>query len=227
MLKQIDILTIFPEIFKEVFTSSIMKIAQEKKKVLLKVHNIRAYTRDPHKKVDDRPYGGGPGMVMSIQPLYDTLRGIKRKKKCRTIYLTPDGAVYSQKKATQLVKLDQIILICGHYEGIDERVRERLIDEEMSIGDYVLTGGEVPAMVVTDSLVRLIPGVLGDKDSLKDESFNRNLLDYPHYTRPAVFKGWKVPEVLLSGDHRKIEEWRKKQALQKTTKRRPDILKSN
>lgn len=227
MLKQIDILTIFPEVFKDVFSSSILKIAQEKKKVQLNIHNIREYTLDSHKKVDDRPYGGGPGMVLSVQPLYDTLRSIKRKKNCRVIYLTPDGQVYTQKKAAQLVKVDQIILVCGHYEGIDERVREHLIDEEISIGDYVLTGGEVPAMVITDSLVRLIPGVLGDKDSLKDESFNQNLLDYPHYTRPAVFKGWKVPEVLTSGDHKRIEEWRKKQALQKTKKRRPDILRSN
>ena len=227
MIKLIDILTIFPEMFKEVFQSSIVKIAQEKKKVSIKVRNIRDYTKDLHKKVDDRPYGGGPGMVMSIQPIYDALKALKKKKKSRVVFLSPDGVPYTQKKAQQLLKYDQVILLCGHYEGIDERIREHLVDEEISIGDYVLTGGEIPAMVIVDSVVRLIPGVLGDTESLKDESFNHNLLDYPHYTRPQEFKGWKVPQVLTGGNHKEIEAWRKDKARHKTAKRRPDILKGS
>lgn len=225
MLKQIDILTLFPNMFNEVFQESMLKIAQDKKKITLNIHNIREYTKDPHKKVDDRPYGGGPGMVMSIQPIYDALRSIKKKRKKRVIFLTPDGVPFNQKKAQQLLKYDQLLLLCGHYEGIDERIREHLVDEEISIGDYVLTGGEVPAMVIVDAVTRLLPGVLGDSQSLQDESFNQSLLDYPHYTRPQAFKGWKVPEVLASGDHKKISEWRKQHAHQRTVARRPDILK--
>lgn len=224
MLKHIDILTLFPEAFAGVFSSSILKRAQEKRKVTIAVHNIRDYTKDRHRKADDKPYGGGPGMVMSIQPIYDALKKVGKKTKTRVVYLTPDGARFTQKKAEQLIKYNQVVLLCGHYEGIDQRVRDHLIDEEISIGDYVLTGGEVPAMVIVDSVVRLIPGVLGRAESLEDESFNKGTLDYPHYTRPAVFKGWKVPSVLMSGDHTKIKDWRKKQALQKTRKRRPDIL---
>ncbi|HNX80895.1 MAG TPA: tRNA (guanosine(37)-N1)-methyltransferase TrmD [Candidatus Omnitrophota bacterium] len=223
---RIDILTIFPDMCKAALHESIMKRAQEKKKVIIHVHNVRDYTLDKHRKVDDRPFGGGAGMVMAVEPIVRCVETIKKhkSKSCKVIVLSPQGKKFDQKCAKRLAKEKQLIFICGHYEGIDERVRENIVDEELSIGDYVLTGGELPAMVVVDAVVRLIPGVLGDKNSLNFESFEGNLLEYPQYTRPADFRGWKVPAVLVSGDHTKIEAWRKQQSIERTQSRRPDLL---
>lgn len=228
---RIDILTIFPQCFKPVLNESIVKRAQNKKKVQIHVHNLRDYSSDKHKKVDDRPFGGGAGMVMRPEPIFNAVESIKREAASRKhrpphiLLLSPQGNTLTQELAKRLSRYRHLILICGHYEGIDERVRQYLIDEEISIGDYVLTGGELPAMVLIDCLVRLIPGVLGDKNSLNFESFEGNLLEYPQYTRPANFMGMKVPAILLSGNHKKIELWRKNQALIKTKKMRPDLLK--
>jgi len=228
----IDILTIFPKMFESVFFESIIKRAVEKRLVKINIHNLRDFTLDKHRKVDDRPYGGGPGMVMRPEPIFRAVEFIKKEnKKQRTenrkvILLSPQGERLTQKLANRLSKYKHLILICGHYEGIDNRVRKYLVDEEISIGDYILTGGEIPAMALVDCIIRLIPGVLGTKESLTFESFQSNLLEYPQYTRPAIYKGLKAPEILLSGDHKRIEEWRKKQALKITRKRRPDLLKS-
>jgi tRNA (guanine37-N1)-methyltransferase len=223
---RIDILTIFPKMFDPVLNESIVKRARLKKKVKFYIHDLRDYTSDKHRKVDDRPFGGGSGMVMRVEPIFNCLKAIKVKgKKSRVILLTPQGKRLNQEKAKRLSKLSHIVLICGHYEGVDERVRHSLANEEISIGDYVLTGGELPAMVLIDSIVRLIPGVLGDKNSLNFESFEGNLLEYPHYTRPASFRKMDVPDVLISGDHNKIETWRRVQALKRTKERRPDLLK--
>jgi len=229
----IDIITIFPEVFKPYINESILKIAQEKGKLKVRLHNLRDYTLDKHRKVDDRPFGGGPGMVMTAEPIFRAVEEIsqkvkiksqKYKSKSKIILLSPQGKTLNQELARRLSKLKHLILICGRYEGVDERVRRSLADEEISIGDYVLTGGELPAMVLVDALTRLIPGVLGHKDSIRDESFSANLLEYPQYSRPADFRGMKVPEVLLSGNHKKIEEWRKKKALETTKKKRPDLF---
>jgi len=225
---RIDVVTIFPEMFKPILNESIIKRAQNKGKVRIYIHDLRDYSCDKHKKVDDRPYGGGSGMVMSPQPLFNAVENIKPKargQKPKIILLCPQGEKLTQKLSQEIAKYRHMILICGHYEGIDERVRKYLVDEEISIGDYVLTQGELPAMVLIDSVVRLLPGVLGDKNSLNFESFKGNLLEYPHYTRPAHFRGWRVPEILLSGDHKKIESWRKNQAIKRTRERRPDLLK--
>ncbi len=222
---QFDIITIFPDAFKGVFSESILKRAQDKKKAKIRIHDLRAYTKDKHRKVDDKPFGGGPGMVMQPQPIFDAVKKIKGKRKAKVLLMTPSGRPFNQKQAHQLAKEKNVIIICGHYEGIDERVREHLVDESISIGDYVLTGGEVPAMVVVDSVTRLIPGVVGRESSLKDESFERNLLEYPHYTRPANFNGMKVPNMLLSGNHEGIKEWRLQQAVLRTKKIRPDLMK--
>jgi len=211
---QFDILTIFPEIFSSYFNASILKIAQKKNKIKINIHNIRVYTKDKHKKTDDSPYGGGPGMVMTVQPIYDCLKAIKKKKKSKIIILDPAGKMFNQKIAkTYSEKLDQIILICGRYEGFDERVYS-LVDEKLSIGQYVLSGGELPAMVVVEAVSRLIPGVLGHQHSADDETFSPDLdyIEYPQYTKPAKFMGKKVPKVLLSGNHAKIKEWRQKHA---------------
>jgi tRNA (guanine37-N1)-methyltransferase len=213
--------------FAPVLNESIIKRAQQKKKVRIVVHDLRAFTLDRHRKVDDRTFGGGSGMVMSPEPIFRAVEAIKLKSKSakpRVILLSPQGRRFEQPKAKELSRLRHIILICGHYEGVDERVRSGLADEELSIGDYVLTGGELPAMVVVDALVRLVPGVLGDKNSLNFESFEGNLLEYPQYTRPAVFRGLKVPAVLLSGDHSRIERWRRQQARKVTRSKRPDLL---
>lgn len=225
---RIDIITIFPKIFEPVLNESILKRAQAKGKVKFFLHNLRDYTLNKHRKVDDRPFGGGSGMVMNAEPIFRAVESIKSKskiKKARVILLCPQGKKLNQKAAARLAKAGQLILICGHYEGIDERVRKHLADEEISIGDYVLTGGELPAMVLVDAVVRLIPGVLGDKNSLNFESFTGNLLEYPQYTRPADYRGMKVPAILLSGNHQQISKWRKSQALKKTKARRPDLLK--
>ncbi len=214
-----------------------MKIAQAKGLVEINVRNLRDWTNDAHKTADDKPFGGGPGMVMKVEPVWRALETIlkvgsresgveslKAKGKTKIILLTPQGKKFDQKAAKRLAKEQHLILICGHYEGVDERIRE-LADEEISIGDYVLTCGELPALVVVDAVTRLIPGVLGHSDSVSQESFENSLLEYPQYTRPAEFKGVKVPEVLLSGNHKNIEKWRGAEALKRTLKRRPDLLK--
>lgn len=221
---KVDIITLFPKMFKGPFEEGIIKRAQEKKLVEIKIHDLRDWTVDRHKTVDDRPFGGGTGMILMIKPIYQALKKLK-KKKSKIVLLTPQGKVFNQKIAKKLSKLDHLIFICGHYEGVDERIREHLVDEQISIGDYVLTGGELPAMVIVDTIVRLIPGVLEKKEAIKEESFVKGLLEYPQYTRPANFRGWKVPAILLSGNHKKIQEWRKKKALERTKKQRPDLLK--
>jgi len=222
---KIDIVTIFPKVFKPILGESIIKRAQKKGLLKIAVYNLRDYTKDKHKKIDDRPFGGGPGMVFTPQPIFDAVKCIKKDRGTKVVLLTPQGETLNQKLAQKLSKNKHLILICGHYEGIDERVRMSLVDEEVSIGDYILTGGELPAMVLVDTIVRLLSGVLGDKDSVKSESFCRGLLEYPQYTRPANYKGKKVPKILLSGDHQAIASWRKEQALKITKKKRPDLLK--
>ena len=224
---RIDIISIFPGMFPAVLDESIIKRAQLKKKVRIFCHDLRDYTLDKHRKVDDRPFGGGSGMVLQVEPIFRAVQAIRKKTKSKpkVILLCPQGKKFDQSCARKLSACRNLVFICGHYDGIDERVREHLVDEEISIGDYVLTGGELAAMVVIDSLVRLIPGVLGDKNSLNFESFEGNLLEYPQYSRPAKFKNWPVPEVLLSGDHHKISVWRKAQSMQRTRMRRPDLLK--
>jgi len=220
-----DIITIFPNMLGPVFNESILKRAQEKKKIDIHVHDLRKYSDDKkHHRVDDRPFGGGPGMVMMPQPLFDAVKAIKARRKAKVIYTSPAGRPFSQFHAKRLTSFKNLIIICGHYEGIDERVREQLVDEEISVGDYVLTGGEIPAMLMVDAITRLIPGVLGKEESLLQESFEGNLLEAPQYTRPADFRGIKVPDVLLSGNHKSIETWRKLKALAKTKKVRPDLL---
>jgi len=225
---RIDIITIFPGMFAPVLNESIIKRAKSKGKVKINLYDLRDYTLDKHRKVDDRPFGGGSGMVMRPEPIFRAVEKIKSQshkvRKQKIVLLCPQGERLTQKTAKRLAKNKHLILICGRYEGIDERVRQHLVSEEISIGDYVLTGGELPAMVLVDCLVRLIPGVLGDKNSLNFESFEGNLLEYPQYTRPAVFKRLRVPEILLSGDHKKIESWRKKEALKRTKQKRPDLL---
>ena len=222
---RIDILTLFPEMFQGPFDESIIKRAQKKNLVEIKVHNLRKWAEDKRSTVDDRPFGGGAGMILMIKPIDKALKEIKTKE-TKVILLGPKGEVFNQKKAEKLAKNKHLIFICGHYEDIDERVKEHLIDEEISIGDFILTGGELPVMMVVDTIVRLIPGVLEKSEATKEESFGHSgLLEYPQYTRPDEFKGWKVPEVLLSGDHQKIEAWRKKKALEITQKKRPDLIK--
>lgn len=225
----IDVLTIFPRMFDAVLGESIIKRAQNKKKVNIKIHDLRNYTKDKHRKVDDRPFGGGPGMVLKVEPIYKAVKHIlgknsTAKKRAKVILLTPQGKRFNQRIAKRLAKLDRLILICGHYEGVDERVRKLLLDDEISIGDYILTCGELPSMVLIDAVVRLIPGVLGNEWSKLTESFENSLLEYPQYTRPASFYGTEVPKVLLSGDHKQIEKWRMAEALKRTRVRRPDLL---
>jgi len=221
---QIDILTLFPKMFENILGESMLKIAQNKGLVEINVRNLRDWTDDAHRTADDKPFGGGPGMVMKVEPVYRALEELKALKKARVILLTPQGKKLDQKTVKRLAKVKRLVLICGHYEGVDERICE-LADEEVSIGDYILTCGELPALVVIDAITRLIPGVLGHDDSVKNESFENNLLEYPQYTRPAEFKGMKVPDVLLSGNHKNIERWRSDEALKRTLKRRPDLMK--
>ncbi len=217
---KIDIVTLFPEMFAGVFDTSILKRAQEDKKIEINLHNLRDWADDKHKTVDDTPCGGGAGMVMKVDVMDRCLSGIKSKvksQKSKVILLTPQGTTFDQKKARYLSKTDHMILICGHYEGFDQRIREHLIDEEVSIGDYVLTGGEIPAMVITDAVSRLVPGVIKEESHM-NESFSvkpqentnnsEKYTEYPHYTRPIEYKGWKVPDILLSGNHGEIEKWR-------------------
>ena len=222
---RIDILTIFPEMFQGPFSYSIVKRAVEKGLAEIHLHNIRDYATDKHRRVDDYPFGGGAGMVMMIEPVLHCINNLKKDRDYdEVIFMTPDGERFDQPIANQLSTLKNIILLCGHYKGIDERLREHVITREISIGDYVLSGGELAAAVVTDSIVRLLPGVLGDETSALSDSFQDGLLSPPVYTRPADYKGWKVPEILLSGHDRKIAEWRHEQALERTQKRRPDLL---
>lgn len=233
------ILTLFPEIF-DCLSFSILEKAQQKGIIKIKTYDLRKWGLGKRKQVDNKTFGGGAGMVMRVDIVDAAISNIKyqiskrqtKNAKIKTILLTPQGKIFNQKTAARLSKEENLILICGHYEGFDERVRQHLVDEEISVGDYVLTGGEIPAMVLVDSISRLVPGVLGKEESLKEESFqiknekvkSKKLLEYPHFTQPRDYKGWKVPEILLSGNHQKISEWRQKEALKKTKKKRPDLL---
>jgi tRNA (guanine37-N1)-methyltransferase len=221
---KIDVLTLFPAMFAGPLDESIVKRAREAKLLDLKIHNLRDWTHDRHKTVDDKPFGGGPGMLLKVEPLFEAIESLQREK-TKVILLSPSGRKFSQEIARELSQEKDLLLVCGSYEGFDERVRETLADDELSIGDYVLTNGALPAMVVIDAVARLLPGVLGDDESSHDESFSAGLLEYPQYTRPAEFRGMKVPEVLLSGNHAEIEKWRREQAKLRTEKQRPDLLK--
>lgn len=223
---KIDILTLFPEMFNSILNESIIGRAISNGILEISVVNFRKYSKNKHKKVDDYPYGGGSGMVLMNQPIFDALDSLtKDKKNYRIIYLTPKGKTFNQEMAKSLSKEENLIFICGHYEGVDQRIIDYWVTDEISIGDYVLTGGELPAMVVIDSVSRLIPGVLNKEESFIDESFYSGLLEYPHYTRPYNFKGLTVPEVLLSGNHKLIKEWRLKESIKLTIERRPDLIK--
>lgn len=223
---RIDVLTIFPEMFPPVLGCSIVKRAIAKKIVQVQVRDLRAWSRDKHKKVDDRPYGGGPGMVMRPDPFFDAVDDLKEQETepPHVVLLSPQGRKLTQTKAAELAKKEWIILLCGHYEGVDDRVRTGLAQEEISIGDYILTCGELPAMVLIDSLVRLLPGCLGDERSTQEESFHDNLLEYPQFTRPVEIHGMRVPEILRSGDHVRIKRWRRLHRLRRTFAQRPDLI---
>ena len=222
------IMTLFPEIFNSYMNESIMKRAVEKGIIEVNIYNIRDFSTNKHKKVDDYPFGGGAGMVMTPQPIYDTYKHIIDKfdiKDLRVVYLTPKGKVHNQNIASEMSTFEDVILLCGHYEGIDQRIIDSIVTDEISIGDYVLTGGELPALILIDSISRLIPGVLSQNESFEEESFKDDLLEYPHYTRPREFMGMEVPEVLLSGNHKKIDEWRHEKSIEITKERRPDLYK--
>jgi len=220
---RIDIITLFPEIFFGPLDSSIVGRARREGHVEISALNLRDFTHDRHKTVDDKPYGGGPGMLMKPEPLFEAVQHLK-KEGSMVILTGPRGERFNQKMARELAQESHLIMICGHYEGVDERVRSALADREISIGDFILTSGNLPAMVMTDAIVRLLPGVLGDEESGNDESFETGLLEYPQYTRPPEFMGMKVPEILISGDHGKIEKWRREQALKTTREKRPDLI---
>ena len=217
-----DVLTLFPEMF-ECLNQSVIGRALEKELIDINLVNIRDFSNNKHKKVDDTPYGGGSGMVMMPDVVYRAFQSV-RSDKAKVIYMSPQGKTLDQKKVEDLAKQEHLIIICGHYEGIDQRVLDKIVDEEISIGDYVLTGGEIPAMVLIDSVSRYVKGVLNE-DSIKEESFSNGLLEYPQYTRPEEFEGEKVPEILLSGNHQNIDKWRKEKSLEITNKKRPDLLK--
>ena len=220
----IDVLTLFPEMFPGIFDLSIMKRAIDQKLVTIGLHNIRDYTHDKHHTADDYPYGGGAGMVLKPEPIFEAVESIEKKADTPIILLSPQGRLFTQSVAQELAQHSQLVLICGHYEGIDERVREHLASDEISIGDYVLSGGELAAMVIIDSVFRLVPGVLGSEASPLDDSHVGGLLEYPHYTRPPEYRGWPVPEVLLSGNHAQISRWRREQAIRRTLEQRPELL---
>ncbi len=221
-----DLLSVFPGMFASAFAHSLLKNAQEKKLIDIRVHDIRHYSADKHRMTDDAPYGGGGGMVMKVEPIDRALQDIAPDRdQALIVLLSPQGERFDQGIAEELATRPQIVLICGHYEGIDERVRSHLVDREISIGDYVLTGGELPAMVLVDAVARLVPGVLGNAESAVTDSFTMGLLEYPQYTRPAEYRNWKVPDVLMSGHHREIEKWRRRESLRRTLARRPDLLK--
>jgi tRNA (guanine37-N1)-methyltransferase len=232
-----DIISIFPELFAGVLECGILRRARQSGLVDVRLVNLRDFARDRHRSVDDRPYGGGEGMVFMPGPLFEAIefclgaedraaenRGAERDEKSQVVLMTPQGETWSQNLAAEFATISHLILVCGRYEGVDQRVIDSLVDREISIGDFVLSGGEIPAMVVLDSVVRLIPGALGCEDSAVNESFSTGLLDYPQYTRPAEFRGQAVPEVLLSGDHAKIQKWREEQALEKTKRARPELM---
>ena len=221
---KIEVLTLFPAMFAGPLDESIIKRARESGRLEFKLHNLRDWTHDRHKTVDDRPFGGGPGMLLKPEPLFEAVESLRRET-TRVILLSPGGRKFDQSIARELAKETDLLLVTGHYEGFDERVREELADDELSIGDYVLTNGALPAMIVIDAVTRLLPGVLGDDDSSRDESFSDGLLEYPQYTRPADFRGLRVPEVLLGGNHAEIAKWRREQAQLRTAERRPDLLK--
>ncbi len=222
---RIDILTIHPELLKSPFKHSILQRAIDKKLVKIEFHNLRSYSNCKHKNVDDYQFGGGAGMVMKIQPIADCIKKLQTKRNYDAIiYMTPDGSSLNQKIANHFSTFKNIIILCGHYKGIDERIRENYITHEISVGDFVVSGGELPAAIFCDSIIRLVPGVISNETSALTDSFQDNLLSPPIYTRPAVYNGWKVPEVLLSGNFPKIEKWRQEQAIQRTKKRRPDLL---
>ncbi len=220
----IDVLTLFPEMFGGIFDQGIMKRAIDQKLVSIGLHNIRDYTHDKHHTADDYPYGGGAGMVLKPEPIFEVVEAIDKKKGTPIILLSPQGRLFTQEVAQEMAGHSQLVLICGHYEGVDERVREHLATDEISIGDYVLSGGELAAMVVIDSVFRLVPGVLGSEESPLDDSHVGGLLEYPHYTRPPEYRGWPVPEVLLSGNHAQINRWRREQAIRRTLAQRPELL---
>ncbi len=224
---RIDILTLFPQQVDDFLSYSIIGRARERKIVEIVCTDIREFTADKHRKVDDRPFGGGPGMVLSAQPVFDAVTAVEKQdsRKCKRILLTPQGQLLKQNLVRDLAKEERLLIIAGHYEGFDERIRTGLEPVEISIGDYVLSGGEPAAIVLVDAVVRLLPGALGDEESIEDESFSKdNLLEYPQYTRPREFRGMKVPDILLTGNHAEIEKWRRQQALERTLKRRPDLL---
>jgi len=225
---RIDILCLFPEMFASPFAQSIIKRAKERGLIDIMIHNIRDYTHDKHRTVDDYPYGGGPGMVLKPEPVFEVAEAVKQQlntSEIPIILLTPQGRLFNQQVARELSLYPQLMLICGHYEGIDERVHRHLATDEISIGDYVLSSGELAAMVVVDAIVRLIPGVLGSSTSASNDSYSDGLLEYPQYTRPRVYRGWSVPSVLLSGNHSEIACWRRRQAILRTAKQRPDLMK--
>lgn len=225
MIMRIDIVTVLPEMFESVLSCSILKRAQQKGLAQLVVHNLRDFTSDAYRKVDDYPFGGEAGMVMKIEPVDRCITHLKEQRDYdEVIFTSPDGETFNQKIANRLSMLENIIILCGHYKGVDYRIREHLVTRELSIGDYVLTGGELPAMVIADAVVRLLPGAIGDEQSALSDSFQDNLLAPPIYTRPAEYKGWKVPDILLSGHEAKISEWRYEQSLERTKRLRPDLL---
>jgi tRNA (guanine37-N1)-methyltransferase len=228
---QFEVFTLLPDVFPPYLESSILQRARQRGLIDVRIHNIRDYTHDRHHTTDDTPYGGGGGMVMKPEPVFEAVESVlgftpnpPQPVPVPIILLTPQGRVFTQRVAEELSRHERIALLCGRYEGVDERIREHLVTDEISVGDYVLTGGELPALLLIDAVSRLIPGVLGDPTGAEDDSHSMGLLEYPHYTRPPEFRGWKVPEILLSGDHAKIEKWRREQALQRTLSKRPDMI---
>jgi len=222
-----DVFTLLPEVFSPYLNSSILNRAGQRGLIEVNIHNIRDWTRDRHHVTDDEPYGGGGGMVMKVEPVFAAVESVLGPQPaCPVILLTPQGRVFTQKVALELAQQPHLALICGRYEGVDERIRAHLVTDEISIGDYVLTGGELPALILIDAVSRLIPGVLGDPDGAMDDSHATGLLEYPHYTRPPEYRGWGVPQVLLSGNHAQIEKWRREESLKRTLTRRPDLLES-
>lgn len=220
-----DIFTLFPEVFEPYLQTSIVQRARQGDLIQVKLHNIRDWTLDRHRTTDDTPYGGGGGMVMKVEPIFAAVEGVLgRSQTCPVILMSPQGRVFNQKVAAELSQHPHLALLCGRYEGIDERIRQHLVTDQISIGDYVLSGGELPALVLLDAITRLIPGALGDPTGAEDDSHASGLLEYPHYTRPHEFRGWGVPKVLLSGDHGKVAKWRREQSLLRTKDRRPDLL---
>ncbi len=220
---RIDVVTIFPDMIRAVLGFSIVKRAREANAVDIQVHDLRDWAPGVHRSTDDTPYGGGAGMVMRPGPIFDCVESLPRVPETRVALMTPQGQTFTQEKARALALCPHLVLICGHYEGFDERVREHLVTEEISVGDYVLTGGELPALLVIDAVTRLQPGVLGNADSAEDDTFSEGLLEYPHYTRPPEYRGWRVPDVLLSGHHAEIAKWRRKERFRRTQSRRPDL----